>query len=229
MRFPLLSFFALVVVTLPVLAQNDGVATARSITGEWRIASGRNPGSKTDNYRGTVRIAAKDNSVIAMTWAISGATGYAGIGFTNGKILAAGYTANSPFGVAIYDSKPNGEFVGAWTGSMTKGEIGYETIQSTGPGTGIFKITKGVEANGQNYTGTVSMEKQGDTYKMVWKVGTATYTGVGIRVGDSLIAGWTTGKDVGVVFYELNAARTVMEGQWTGLGATKLGTERLER
>lgn len=213
----------------PCLAESPSASDiATKLEGTWRITQGRNPGSSTDNYRGTVRMAAKENGVLALVWNINGTDSYAGIGFTNGRLLAAGYSNNSPFGLAIYDQKGD-ELVGAWTGSMTKGEIGTETLRATGAGTGIFKIVKGVEPNGATYTGEVMMEKKGDVYEMEWRIGESRSRGVGIRVGDTLVVGWTPGKDVGVVCYSLLEGMKSMEGTWTGLGGRSLGSERLER
>ena len=44
-----------------------------------------------------------------------------------------------------------------------------------------------------------------------------------------LVVGWTPGKNVGVVCYEVKNDGTRLEGVWTGLGASKLGAETLDR
>ncbi len=201
---------------------------ARTIAGGWTITSGRNPGSNASNYRGSVDIAARENGVIAMKWSIPGSAGYGGIGFTNGRVLAAGYSDGSPMGVAIYEEQGD-KFVGAWTGSMTKGEIGYETLQATGAGSGIFKIIRGENPDGGKYSGEVTMLKKGDVYELTWRGNGPVTRGVGIRVGNSLVVGWTPGKSVGVVCYQVKNDSTRLEGVWTGLGATKLGAETLDR
>jgi len=201
---------------------------ARSIAGGWTITSGKNPGSTTNNYRGTVDIAAKDNGVIAMKWNVPGSPPYAGIGFTNGQILAAGYSDGSPMGVAIYEEQGD-KFVGAWTGSMTKGEIGFETLQTTGVGTGIFKIIRGENPDGSKYAGEVNLVKRGDVYELTWRGNGAVTRGVGMRIGNSLVVGWTPGKSVGVVCYQVKNDGTRLEGIWTGLGASQLGSETLDR
>lgn len=51
----------------------------------------------------------------------------------------------------------------------------------------------------------------------------------GSRAGDSLIAGWTTGKDIGVILYSVLEGATKLQGSWAGLGDSKLGREQLER
>ncbi len=217
-----LVFFAAVA----AMAQSPG-EFARSFAGKWTITASQNPGSSAQAYRGTVDIAAKDNGVVAIRWNIPGSE-YAGIGFTNGKILAAGYSDGSPMGVAIYDEEGD-KFVGAWTGSMTKGEIGTETLQSTGAGTGVFKIIKGTNPGGAAYGGEVTMLKKGDLFELTWRGNGPVTRGVGIRVGNSLVVGWTPGKSVGVVCYEVKNDGTRLEGVWTGLGASKLGAETLDR
>lgn len=215
--------FAALHTTLPA---QDAASVAQQLAGSWRIAKGQNPGSSANSYTGTVDIVAKSNGVLGFKWNVK--PPYLGIGLTNGRLVAAGYSNNSPFGIAVYDAKGD-EFVGAWTGSMTKGEVGFETLKATGAGTGVYKIVKGKQPGGADYTGEVMIVKKGDVYEMEWRTGGQVTKGVGIRVGDSLIAGWTTGKDVGVVCYSLLEGLKGMEGSWTGLGATKLGRERLER
>jgi hypothetical protein len=201
---------------------------ARSVAGAWNITAGKNPGSSTNNYRGTVDIAARDNGVIAMKWNIPGGASYGGIGFANGKVLAAGYSDGSPMGVAIYEEQGD-KFVGAWTGSMTKGEIGYETLQTTGAGTGIFKIIRGDNPDGGKYGGEVVMVKKGDIYELTWRGNGPVTRGIGMRVGNFLVVGWTPGKSVGVVCYQVKNDGTRLEGVWTGLGASRLGAETLDR
>ncbi|MBS0658451.1 MAG: hypothetical protein JSR82_09445 [Verrucomicrobia bacterium] len=211
----------------PALPAQDAASTAQQLAGKWRIASGRNPGSQTNNYGGTVQIAAKSNGVMGMIWNVNGTPAYAGIGLTNGRLMAAGYGNNAPFGLIVYEAKGD-EFQGIWTGSMTKGEVGFETLRPSGT-QGVFDIVKGTQPGGGNYSGQVRIEKKGDVYEMQWRIGKEVYRGAGIRVGDTLIAGWTPGKSVGVVFYKLGEGLKTMEGLWTGLGATKLGSETLER
>ncbi len=223
----LISFLFLALSAVTALAQSPG-EFAKRLEGDWKIIKGSNPGSNGKDYSGSVKIASKENGVMAMIWTVNGVAAYAGLGFTDGKIMAAGYSNNSPFGLVIYDAKGD-EFVGAWTGSMTKGKIGLETLKSAGEGTGIFKIIKGVTPEGGSYSGEVRMDKKGDVYELTWKIGGERQRGVGIRVGDSLVVGWTPGKDVGVVFYSLKEGLNEMEGSWTGLGSTKLGREALQR
>jgi hypothetical protein len=199
---------------------------ARSVAGAWTITAGKNPGSQANSYRGTVDIAARENGVIAMKWNIPGSAGYGGIGFTNGKVLAAGYSDGSAMGVAIYEEQGD-KFVGAWTGSMTKGEIGFETLQASGGG--IYKIVLGRNPDGGSYGGEVVMQKKGDVFELTWRGNGPVTRGIGIRVGNSLVVGWTPGKSVGVVCYQVKNDGTRLEGVWTGLGATGLGTETLDR
>lgn len=224
----LLAAAALAVVQTTTASAQDAATVAKSLAGPWRIAAGQNPGSQKNDYSGTVEIATKSNGVLGLVWKVGGTPSYVGIGLTNGRLMAAGYSNNSPFGIIVYEAKGD-EFVGIWTGSMTKGEVGFETIRSTGAGTGVYEIVKGTVPGGGTYKGQVMIEKKGDVYEMEWRLGKERYRGIGIRVGDALIAGWTPGKDVGIVCYSLLEGLKGMDGTWAGLGATKLGRERLER
>ena len=207
---------------------------AVALAGSYSVASSTQPGSSGQAYRGDVTIAGKPGRVFNIKWSLAGGAGnYAGLGVSNGTVLAAGYAEKGgDFGVVVYDRKGD-RWEGAWVGSMTKGQAGFETleaVQANGDGTGTFRIVKGTTpgSSGQ-YRGEVRIEKTGDTYTMTWKIAGSTHRGVGLMVGDSLVAGWTPRRDVGVVAYRISDGGAKLEGVWAPLGATQLGTEVLSR
>ncbi len=80
------------------------------------------------------------------------------------------------------------------------------------------------------YKGNVIISKSGETYKVVWSVGTA-YIGTGIVVGDVLSVAYTDeGKKwFGIVAYKIKSGGKVLEGLWSGHNGRKLGKETLSK
>jgi hypothetical protein len=80
------------------------------------------------------------------------------------------------------------------------------------------------------YKGNVIISKSGETYKIVWSVGTA-YIGTGILIGDVLSVAYTDeGKKwFGIVAYKIKSGGKVLEGLWTGHNGRNLGKETLTK
>jgi hypothetical protein len=88
--------------------------------------------------------------------------------------------------------------------------VGIYTLEGTNPG-------------GQGkYTGDVAVVKTGETYKVVWHVGGATYVGTGIGDKDFIAVSYKSGDDSGVALYGREA-----DGSWSGVwayaGAKQIG------
>ncbi len=81
-----------------------------------------------------------------------------------------------------------------------------------------------------SYTGTVQITKNGDSYRMVWEVGTS-YVGTGIVTGEYLSVAYadTGGNWFGVVVYKILQDGKRLEGKWCGHEGTVLGKETLTR
>ena len=239
----LLPLLPLALLLLPALSaqekiQSDTAAPPEptvALAGSYTVAASTQPGKQGQAYRGAVEIAGKPGRVFSIKWNLAAGAGtYAGLGVSNGTVLAAGYAEKGgDFGIVVYDRKGD-RWEGAWSGSMTKGQIGLETLEAVKAnpdGTGTFRIVKGTTpGESGEYKGEVRIEKTGDTYKMTWKLaGGDSYRGVGLMLGNSLVAGWTPKSDVGVVAYKISDGGAKLDGIWAPLGATQLGTEVLSR
>lgn len=75
------------------------------------------------------------------------------------------------------------------------------------------------------YSGEVTVEKTGDTYKVVWHVGDDTFIGTGIGAKDFTAISYKSGKDTGLALYAEQSDGS-WEGYWTYAGGTQIGTER---
>jgi hypothetical protein len=95
---------------------------------------------------------------------------------------------------------------------------------------GTYKAAGSNPGGKGQYQGNVIISKSGETYKVVWSVGTA-YVGTGIVMGDVLSVAYTDeGKKwFGIVVYRIKSGGKVLEGVWSGHNGRKLGEETLTR
>jgi hypothetical protein len=77
------------------------------------------------------------------------------------------------------------------------------------------------------YTGTVTVEKTGETYSVIWVIGGTKYVGTGIGNKDFLAVSYRSGNNTGLALYGLDGERWT--GVWTYAGGTKMGAERWTR
>lgn len=90
--------------------------------------------------------------------------------------------------------------------------VGKYDVEGTNPG------------GGGRYSGTVSVERTGDTYRVVWVVGGTRYIGTGIGDKDFLAVSYRSGNETGLALYA--ASNDGWKGIWTYANGTKIGTER---
>jgi hypothetical protein len=93
--------------------------------------------------------------------------------------------------------------------------VGSYDVEGTNPG------------NGSAYTGTVSVEKTGETYRVVWVVGGTRYVGTGIGNKDFISVSYRSGNDTGLALYGESGNGWL--GVWTYSGGTRVGAERWRR
>jgi hypothetical protein len=86
---------------------------------------------------------------------------------------------------------------------------------------------QGTSPDGSKYSGTVTITETGQTFKMVWKIGSDTYTGTAIGNKDFLAVSYTSGSDTGLALYGAEGGN--WKGIWTYAGGTKMGSELLNR
>jgi hypothetical protein len=93
--------------------------------------------------------------------------------------------------------------------------VGRYELEGTNPG------------SSSNYSGTVAVERTGETYRVVWNVGGTRYVGTGIGDKDFLAVSYRSGNDTGLALYGND------NGNWTGIwtyaNGRQLGSERWSR
>lgn len=78
-----------------------------------------------------------------------------------------------------------------------------------------------------SYTGTVTVEQTGDTYKVVWDIEGTKYIGTGIGNKDFLAVSYKSGNNTGLALYAPNS--NGWTGVWTYAGGTQMGTDKWVR
>jgi hypothetical protein len=87
-----------------------------------------------------------------------------------------------------------------------------------------YYVCKGKEADGKAYSGVTVISRKKDLYLVQWMVGAgSSFSGVGIRQGDTLAASWTMTADRGGVIRGVNLYRIEPGPRLVGHWATVPG------
>ena len=164
----------------------EAQAEAPTLTGVYR-ASGTNPsGSK---YTGMVALEEADGD-FKLTWWIGGDV-FAGSGHLAGKMLVINWGDKTP---VIYSFGDDGALDGEWadgSASETLTPIGTAAASDdeVAPPEGEYLVA-GRKVGGEDYTGTVTITKDANGYRLAWKVGDSEYAGEGTFAGNLLTVDW---------------------------------------
>jgi len=87
----------------------------------------------------------------------------------------------------------------------------------------------GTNPEGGTYSCDVAVTGRGSVYSVMWYFdGQPGYEGTGIVKGNTFVVGYAGPQGYGVVAYTVKADGT-LDGTWTAAGATRVGTEKLEK
>jgi hypothetical protein len=88
---------------------------------------------------------------------------------------------------------------GSPQGPSAKADVVKSLPAEVGDISGYYSC-KGVEAGGKTYSGIAVIAKKNDVYLVQWMVGGgSTFSGVGIRLGDTLSASWALPAERGII------------------------------
>lgn len=219
----------LVLCAATLLAPPRSARAEHPAEGKWSIAKGRLVDGTP--YSGKVDIR-KRRDVFQVDWDTDSGK-YSGVGILNtqGK-LVVGWGQGGNYGVVSYKVTDDGRTLkGPWTFSAAEGQTGTETaVQSSASGQSRVYDTIGTQpGSGSGYKAKLTVTQRGDVYLLRWKSGAETYSGVGVRDGDSLDVGWGYGKQLGVVRYEFGGDGKGAAGMWAIPASENTGTEDLRR
>jgi hypothetical protein len=92
---------------------------------------------------------------------------------------------------------------------------------------GRYRVTGTNPGGGSSYHGTVTVDRTGDTYRVVWVVGGTRYIGTGIGTREGLAVSYRSGNSTGLALYGADGGN--WEGVWTYAGGRDIGTEVWKR
>lgn len=101
----------------------------------------------------------------------------------------------------------------AWSAAAFAADpAGTYDVEGTNPG------------SGSSYSGTVTVERTGQTFRVVWVVGGTRYVGTAIGDRDFLAVSYRSGNDTGLALYGSEGGN--WKGIWTYAGGRQIGAER---
>jgi hypothetical protein len=86
---------------------------------------------------------------------------------------------------------------------------------------------EGQNPSGSTYAGTATIEKTGDTYRVVWTIDGTRFVGTGIGSDEGIAISYRSGSNTGIAL--LGKEPWGYGLVWTYMGGTDLGTERWTR
>jgi hypothetical protein len=92
---------------------------------------------------------------------------------------------------------------------------------------GTYDVEGTNPGGGSRYGGTVTVSKTGDTYRVVWVVGSTRYIGTGIGNKDFIAVSYRSGNDTGLALYGADGGN--WKGIWTYAGGREVGAEIWKR
>jgi hypothetical protein len=92
---------------------------------------------------------------------------------------------------------------------------------------GSYSVVGNNPGGSSEYRGTVTVEKTGQTYRVVWVVAGTRYIGTGIGNKDFIAVSYKAGNDTGLALY--GAEGEDWQGVWTFSGGRQIGTEVWKR
>jgi hypothetical protein len=86
---------------------------------------------------------------------------------------------------------------------------------------------EGTNPDGSKYTGSVTVSRTGQTYRVIWRIGNTRYNGTAIGDKDFLAISYQSGSQSGLALY--GADGDDWKGIWTYSGGTSVGAELWSR
>lgn len=200
--------FGALAIALALAADASGdsatdLADRTALVGEYRHSAL----SATGKTRRSVAVISPRGAGLSVMWEEDEGNLFGGIGVSLDGVFGAAYTE-------ALDGSFRGQGVLAYHidgGTLdgirlpydsADGALIQETLEGSATLQGRFAIARSLDAGGHTYhSGYVEIERQGDTYQMTWYTPARSSEGVGIRIGDVLIAGYANGFAPGVIAY----------------------------
>lgn len=206
-----------------------GTAATAALAGEYRHSAV----SPAGNTRRSVATIAPRGAGFGVAWEEDGGNLFGGIGLSLDGVFGAAYTE-------ALDGSFRGEGVLAYRirgGTLDGVRLPYgssgdslieETLEGSPALEGRFIIAHSRGGDGtSDRSGYVEIVRLGDTYQMTWFTPERSFEGVGLRIGDVLVAGYARGFAPGVIAYCADA--DLLTGIATYGHTGKIGEDRMKR
>jgi hypothetical protein len=186
----------------------DGPASNTALAGEYRHQAI----SATGKVRRSVATIAPRGAGLGVAWEEDEGNLFGGIGLSLDGVFGAAYTEalNGAFrgsGMVAYRIA-GGTLTGIRLHAGAEGATITETLQGPAGLDGSYEIVSSQAADGSTFHGgRVEIAHRGDTYQMTWFTTEATlegersFEGVGLRIGDVLVASYARGFAPGILAY----------------------------
>jgi hypothetical protein len=204
-------------------------AGTAALVGEYRHST-VTPAGKV---RRSVATIAVRGAGLSVAWEEDEGNLFGGIGVSLDGVFGAAYTEalDGSFrgaGVLAYRIQ-GGTLEGVRLPSdSADGMLIQETLEGSPALEGRYAIARSLDAHGATYhSGYVKIVRRGDTYQMTWYTPLHSYDGVGLRVGDVLVAGYARGFAPGLIAY--CADRGLLTGVGTYGQVGTVGADRMTR
>ena len=97
-------------------------------------------------------------------------------------------------------------------------------VSSLAEPAGTYRVSGTNPGSGSTYSGTVTVERKGDTFLVHWTIAGSRQIGVGIGKDDFLAVSYRSGDSIGIALYRPDQ-NGGWKGIWAPIGSEALGTE----
>jgi hypothetical protein len=88
---------------------------------------------------------------------------------------------------------------------------------------GRYRVSGTNPGNGSKYSGSVLVERTGDTYRVTWDIGNTTFVGTGIGNDKGFAVAYRAGNQTGIAIYGSDGPD--WKGVWTYANGREVGSE----
>ncbi len=88
---------------------------------------------------------------------------------------------------------------------------------------GRYSLVGSNPGSKDQYSGTVTVERTGETFRVTWDIGSQTFVGTGIGNDKGFAVSYRSGSQTGLAMY--GARGDNWEGVWTYSGGQEIGAE----
>ena len=217
---------------LAVAAALSAVADAAgdsldALVGQYRHSSVFTAGEA----RRSVASIARRGSGYSIAWEEDDGNLFGGVGIVLDGVLGTAYTEalNGSFrGKGVLAYRISGGTLDGVRLPSDAAELIQETLEGSPALEGRYAIARSLDASGRAYhAGHVEIVRRGDTYQMTWFTPARSYEGVGLRVGDVLVASYGNGFAPGIIAYCADDGLLTGVGTYGHVGT--VGADRMVR